>query len=433
MPLVFRREKKFALLCAVNPPLCRLELRLKTLHKYITGQVLAALLLTLAVFTGVLLVGNALREILTLLSSSHVPPLLLLRTILYLIPFVWVFALPMAMLTATLLVFGRFSADQELTAARASGVSLLSLVTPVLVLSLLCCGLSAWFSLDLGPRSRAKFKDLTNVLRSVAMNAQIPAGRFIRDFPGYIFYVEKNRDGALENVMIYRLQNETNVDATIHAEGGHLHPDRAQNQLVLALTDARMVVVGPHGNAINASPTLSLNLSLNAVTNRVSKPKIDDMTFRQLQQEMHDLEQLKFTAADSHAPADQAGLQRLELSVGTNSSPAEMAAILRKAEQLRGQEINRVRVSMHREVAFSFACFGFALVGIPLGIRVHRRETNIGIFIALALVVVYYGFVMLGNSLAAHPEFYPHLILWVPNFIFQIVGAGLLWRANRGI
>jgi lipopolysaccharide export system permease protein len=389
------------------------EIPLKTLQKYLVGQVLAALLLTVAVFTAVLLIGNALQEILKLLASSHVGPLLLVKALLYLIPFVWVFALPMGMLTATLLVFGRFSADQELTAARASGVSLLSLISPVLVLSLLCCSLSAYFNMELGPQCRVRYLQLVNDLKAEIVNSQLPAGRFIRDFPGYIFYTEKNDGGKLEDVMIYRLQNETNVDMTLRAVRGQLRPDRANNQLILDLVDARIISIGEHGNAINSSPTLSLNLSLNTVTNKVRKPSISDMTFGQLRQELHDLENLTVVA-------------------GTNS-PAELQAQLKAMRKEQKDFTEPVRVAMHREIAFSFACFGFTLVGIPLGIRVHRRETNIGIAIALLLVLVYYAFIMLGASLSGRPEFYPHLILWLPNFIFQAVGVVLLWRANRGI
>ncbi len=370
------------------------------------------MLLTVAVFTAVLLIGNALREILTLLASSHVSPLLMVKAILYLIPFVWVFALPMGMLTATLLVFGRFSADQELTAARASGVSLMSLIMPVLLLSLFCCTLSAWFNMDLGPRCRVAYVGLIRDLRAEIVNAQLPEGRFIRDFPGYIFYVEKNNGGKLENVMIYRLQNETNVDTTLHALRGQLKPDRANNQLILDLFDAQSVTVGGN-DAISSFPTLTLNLSLSSATNRVNKPSVSDMTFLQLRQELHDLE-------------------NLHLPIGTNSSDT-LRVQMKTLRQQQKDFTEPVRVAMNRQVAFSFACFGFTLVGIPLGIRVHRRETNIGIAMALLLVVVYYAFIMLGQSLAARPEFCPHLILWLPNFIFQAVGAVLLWRANRGI
>jgi lipopolysaccharide export LptBFGC system permease protein LptF len=411
---------------------------LKTLHKYLTGQVLATLLLTVSVFAFVVLLLNVLHDVLPLLFGGHIGFALLIKAIGLLIPFACIYALPMGFITATLLVFGRFSADQELTATRAGGVSLLSLISPILVLSLACCGLSAWFNMDLGPRSRTTFTNLRYELLNVVADAQIPEGQFIDYFPGFSFFIEKNNDGDLENITAFRLSDDKATNAipttTIRAPRGKIETDIKAGTLTIDLFDAITVTPTKSKQSfIGSSKLYQMPFNLNVLKNRPTKPKVNDMTFAQLQEELTQLRQLNLSMTDSNQPAQTNDFQRLNLSLGTNATPEETEKFVRTAEKIRGQAIERVRVIMSRQVAFSFACFGFTLIGIPLGIRVHRRETNIGIAIALLLVVVYYAFFMLADALSGHPEFYPHLILWLPNFIFQIVGAILLWRANRGI
>ena len=388
---------------------------MKTLHNYLTRQVLASLFLTVAVFTFVLLIGNVLQQILPALMSGHARLDTVFEAVGLLIPWIWVFALPMGLLTAMLLVFGRFSADHELTAARASGISLLSLITPVLLLSLLCCGLSAWINMQLGPLCRAvEVKLLTRLSGDLLLKTQLPEGQYIRDFPGYIFYAEKNRNGNLEDVMVLVLENETNYTTTVLAPRGRVDVDPVNKQLVLHLFDARSTTVGEHV-AISSSPDSVFNFPIFTIPADYFKPGISDMTFWQLREELTDLD----TKLGLPPPAATNSIERL--------------VQLKEARQQRKALTEPIRVEMNRQIAFSFACFGFTLVGIPLGIRVHRRETNIGVAIALGLVLIYYAFVLTAKALAARPEFAPHLIVWLPNFIFQAAGTVLLWRANRGI
>jgi lipopolysaccharide export system permease protein len=385
---------------------------LKTLHKYLAGQVLASLLLTVTVFTFVLLLGNVLQEILKLLVNGQIGYNVIFHAVALLIPFVLVYSLPMGLLTATLLVFGRFSADQELTAARASGISLISLSTPILLLSLCCCALSAWINMDLGPSSREEYKAVINEARSDLANVQLPEGRLIYDFPGYIFLIGKNQNGNLRNVDIWQYNGSTNEETTyMFAPQGNIEMDATNKQLSIRLHNATSRSLKGAQAMFGTWPEFLVGPFNFAVTNKPSAPSINNMTFFQLQDELKKRERL------------------LEFLPATTNTAAEWRAQIKETERA----IQQVHSQMHEQIASSFACFGFALVGIPLGIRVHRRETNIGIAVALGLVLVYYSFIILGSSLASRPECYPHLIFWLPNFIFQAVGAVLLWRANKGI
>ena len=393
--------------------------QVKTLHRYLITQLIASLLLAVAVFTFVLLVGNVLKEILGLLVAGRLPIGLVLRAIGLLIPFVLVFALPMGLLTAALLVFGRASADGELTAARASGISVVALAKPVLVLSALLCVVCGVVNLWLGPRSRVAYKELLAKARVQIAGAVLPERRFVRDFPGFIFYVGKNEPthngGRLKDVLVYFVNNETNVTAKVRAARGFYVVDATNQSLRLNLLNARCVTLANDRWLPGFFGEWSFEIKL--ASSATSKPRVSlsDMTFDQLRTEL-----LQFRAQTGpRQHATDGGEPGLTSRVqGANTAKADLTLPL--------------RVQMNRQVSFSFACFGFALVGIPLGIRMHRRETNVSVAVALLLVLVYYSFLLLGQALETRPEWHPHLIVWLPNFVFQTVGGVLLWRANRG-
>ena len=235
------------------------------------------------------------------------------------------------------------------------------------------------------------------------------------DFPGYVVHVGRKDGTNLEQVLIYELDAERNMQGRIHAARAKILSDAASREVRLQLFGVHVYDLVDFRSAASLEETTKT-----FQYNPPAEPKLNlglsHMTFLQLREKLRELEKIT-----------------VRLQPAQRLSGEQLREQKRQLEALKEDLTMPVRVQIHRQVAFSFASIGFTLIGIPLGIRAHRRETSVGIAMALMLVLVYYSFIFIGQSLETRPELAPHLILWLPNFIFQAVGAVLLWRANRGL
>ncbi len=378
---------------------------MKTLHFYLTRQVVTSLFMTVLVFTFILLLGNVLKEILALLINRQASLLLVVKAIGLLIPYVLVFALPMGLLTATLLVFGRFSADSELTAARASGISLMALSSPVLFLAVIMTALTGWFMLKVAPECRTAYKGLLHHAGIVSAVGGLGENQFIREFDGLVIYIGQRDENHLKDLILYRLgtnrvdpfergtgltntttPEQVRVVEIITAAEADVSVDTNSASLVIGMKEVEAFQVDSMSPAHSADLEYRLPFGRKPQAQRATK--ISEMTFGQLQETYYEFKRL-----------------------GVDTTP--------------------VMFQIHKNIAFAFSCLSFTMVGIPLGIRAHRRETTAGIGIALILVMFYYIFIILAEAWQTQPEKYPHLLVWLPNLLFQLVGGILLWRANR--
>jgi len=87
-------------------------------------------------------------------------------------------------------------------------------------------------------------------------------------------------------------------------------------------------------------------------------------------------------------------------------------------------------VEASTRLALSLSCYAFVLLGAALGMKIHRKESSIGIAVSLLLVFVFYFFIIIADAMVNHPEFQPHLIVWIPFVASEIIGYVLIKRAN---
>lgn len=363
---------------------------MRLLQRYLLTEFAPPFTFALIGLTLVLMLGN-LVQLTDLVISKGVEIGQVARLFFYLVPYLLTFSLPMAVLVGTLLAFGRLSADNEITAMRASGVSLVRLFRPILTIGFLLSVLSVFLNDQVLPKAHFASRKLLAQIGVKNPTAYLEAGTFIRAFEGYILFIYDIHNHELFNVRIYQIQGDKPT-RTLVAKRGEFIPIPEKNTVKLKLMDGLSDEPNPRDPTniykLNFQTYyLTLNLSQQIQKDRIQK-KPKDMTLAELKQEIASLE-----------------------TAGVPAAP--------------------LRAEFHRKIALAFANFFLALIGFPLALLTHRGERSIGFALALGVFAVYYILLALGDALAIRGILSAPVATWLPNGLMGILGLLLIKKIVR--
>ena len=192
----------------------------KTTYLYIIKEILPVFFIGLMVFTIILLMDKILKLIeLIVTRGGSIKNVLML--IAFISPSFLVFTIPTALLLGTLITFGRLSGDSEVTAFKASGLSLYQLFIPVFVFSVLACLMTSFLVYYGLPWGNRGFKATLYLLATSKADVEIKERVFNDMFDGLVVYVDKVpvQGKRMEGILIYDERDKSKLNTIFAKEG----------------------------------------------------------------------------------------------------------------------------------------------------------------------------------------------------------------------
>ena len=395
---------------------------MRLLDRYLGRELLTSLFFAVATLSFVLVLGQILKKLFEYVVAHDTSLSFILTFIAYALPASMTLTIPWGFLTAVLLVFGRLSGGNELTALRASGVSVPRVAAPVLGLALVFCALCAWINLDVAPRAQGNLKDAFFQMATTNPTAAFGNDQVINDFPGRRIYVGRKEGNELENIHVFEMDNDERPVRVIYAQHGRLVTDLERRQIKMFLENSRYEQREPTKpddlrqvrDGISAG-SLVFPISLEELyARKQGKRRVESMSVPELVDRI-----------GAKVPAWLGWLK------DTRTAAAVNRGVVSGGKGVDQSGRTAAKTELNRRFSYSLACLTFALVGIPLGITANRQETSIGFGLSLAVAFLYYLIIIVVNTFrekaALHPEFW----IWLPNVLFLLVGGVLFYRLSR--
>jgi lipopolysaccharide export system permease protein len=463
----------------------------RLLNRYILRQLAAPFVFALAAQTSLMLLSQVAKKFGALVGKG-LPWTVIAEVFALSLPFIVAMTLPMAVLLAVLYTFSHLAADNEITAMRASGISVYQVLRPVLVWGICMSAFNFAFVDQVLPRSNARLRalliDIGRKKPTFELREQV-----INEVPPSQYFLRASRidpaTGSLRGVTIYDVGGEASR-RIIYADSGSMAYAEGQTDLSLRLYDGSIHQYRP------AEPT-RFQLTYFSV-NDIRVKNVYDQLQRNTSEairgdrEMSTCEMLD-VIRDAKQQQDQARQERAALvrndlrvllalppvlaeaipepdsvrkgycgwveslqglilpkTAEAQSSAQQKPARVRPAPRPRvtlsswsevttaadrvreaDRRADRYAVEVHKKWAISLACISFVIVGIVMALRFPRAGIGLVIGGGLAVFAVHYVGLTAGESLADRGHVSPWIAMWTPNIMLTLVGIAGLVRVSR--
>jgi lipopolysaccharide export system permease protein len=341
-----------------------------------------------------LLIAVDLVKVVQMIMYTDLPMWITAKFILLALPLTLTITIPAGLLAGVMIVFGRMSSDRELLALKAAGIGLAPIVAPVVIMAFLLSGIDFWLIATVVPECQKESNGMKHEIVTNNPLALFTPEEDIDKIPGWKIIFDKKDGTTLKDIFLWRFDTNNHVTTSIRAREANVNLDLEHQQLVLTLLDGKQEEYPTDGDALKVhvggrGEQMAEAVSLNSFYEPMRR-KLAWMTLPEIE----------------------------DVIIAMQTAPT-------------GEQSTPYLTELQSRFSFAITTFTFIVVGIPLAIQTQRRETSVGIIIALLIVFLYYLLGQVGRGLKGEAGLYPELIIWAPNIIFQAIGFYLFYRANR--
>ncbi|WP_321519907.1 LptF/LptG family permease [uncultured Bacteroides sp.] len=392
-------------------------------------------------------------------------------------------ALPLAVLLASLMTFGNFGERYELLAIKAAGISLMRVMRPLMIFTILICCTSFYFQNVIAPKAQVKLWTLLISMKQKSPELEIPEGVFYDEIEGYNLYVKhKNKDtGVLYNIMIYNFSDGFDNAHIIVADSGKLEMTADKKHLNLHLYSGEMFenLKSQSGSVENVPyrresfrekhSIIEFNANFNMVDESFMNNQYQSKNMIQLQSSVDSMTHIvdsightfyKEAKTSTYRPVagltkeDTLKIRKSKLSaintdkIFNNYSLSDKQRIIASAlsssqnigndwkfKSLNTAEtderIRKHEMEWHKKIALSFSCLIFFFIGAPLGGIIRKGGLGMPVVVSVLIFIIYYIIDTTGYKMARDAKWILWTGMWISSFILAPVGIFFTYKSNN--